>query len=174
MPILLTLHVFFSSLSPQYSACMSPSRSSDGSPWPLQTQHVSQASSSSSQGLSRKKRAQQPSRYARSSLHARQQIADQSGIGWHTFPISILFIHSSDPFSVSFFSDAAKARCENSDNSVISCWPTSNTRMNQGEFTQFVCTLSSSALSHTVPSVLNTHFPPSLREQPSTILCSVW
>lgn len=97
------------------------------------------------------------------------QQANRRSVCDRCVPVSIPFDVSVLTIS-SFFPDAAKALCENTDNAVLSCWPVSSTSMNQNEFTQFVCKyiqlVQCAYICSSSTSRLN-------REQPTTFLCPI-
>lgn len=118
------------------------SSSSSSLPWPTQTHLVDQLGPlppvmppPPPHGAKRKRSAVDSRLY-----FTRAEIANQTEIG-PSIPFSLVF-----PF-LPFFSyvafqlstEAAQARCFDSDNSVYSCWPISDTVVDQNDATQFVC-----------------------------------
>ncbi|KAH8114620.1 hypothetical protein DFH11DRAFT_1508774 [Phellopilus nigrolimitatus] len=84
------------------------SRPTDNSPWPAQTSLPLPASHAAKRKRSAVERRAPPSRLARATIANESQI------------------------------DQAKTTCFDTDNSVLSCWPTADTVLDQNEATQFV------------------------------------
>lgn len=148
---------------------MSPTRSTLSSPWPAQTDAPTH--------VGKRKRIPLDTR-SRPPLLSRDGIANQTQIGISLeHPIEPQRTPLLIPFVKLFFHnlDEAKQECSNTDNSVLSCWPTSDTKLTQGDNTQFVCTSTLLSvvllplLNATIQGIASTHR--SLSSTWSTLLC---